>query len=120
MRKLLGLSPDAMRATAWVLLSALSVTTLGPMLHGAHDADFTPVVVFHADHDHVLTTAPGEHLAGEHCVACHFVRSSRGPVSWEPAGLHPFAAGLLVAWTDWHVTVPGTSTPVPARAPPAA
>ena len=87
----LGLAAAVLRATARLLVFALSVTTLGPMLHGAHDAELAPVIIAH---DHSLThmqAADAAEVAGDHCVACHFVRSSRGPASWEVTGLIAFA-----------------------------
>ena len=89
MRTILGLSSTLIRAAARVLVLTLSVTTLGPVLHGSHDEELQAPVGTHDESQHHLQAAHGPDqgpLESDHCVACHFVRTSRGPVSWEPAG----------------------------------
>jgi hypothetical protein len=123
MSKCLGLSARLVRASARLLLLALSVTTLGPLLHGMHDAELHAVVVPHDEtqHQYRSATDPAQAaLEAEHCVACHFVRSSRGPVSWEPAGLHPLASGQPLLHSDGQLVAAPAVSPTPARAPPLA
>ena len=122
MRKLLGLSPGLMRHTARLLLLALSVTTLGPALHGVHDTDCDPLVIVHDESQHHFTAASSSDNGGppgEHCVACHFLRTSRGPVSWEPSGLHALTSGNLLYHSDGQLVAAPAASPQPARAPPA-
>lgn len=121
MRKLLGLSSTLIRATARVLVLTLSVTTLGPVLHGAHDEELQAPVGTHDESQHHLQaahTADQGPLEAEHCVACHFVRTSRGPVSWEPAGVVEFAAGTRIVHVDGALSAAPTASPTPSRAPP--
>ena len=123
MRKLLGLPTAVLRFTSRLLLVALSVTTLGPALHGVHDTDCEPVVVFHDASQHHFDAAPTpneEPGAADHCVACHFLRTSRGPVSWEPSGLQPLTSGGLLHDADGRLVAPPSVSPQPARAPPLA
>src|SRR5262245_37341517 len=122
MHKLLGLSRGLMRHTARLLLLALSVTTLGPALHGVHDTDCDPLVVVHDESQHHFAAASGgdnDVARGEHCLACHFHRSSRGPVSWEPTGLNVLTSGHLLYHSDGQLVAAPTAQPQPARAPPA-
>jgi hypothetical protein len=116
----LGLAAWHVRSTARLLIVALSVTTLGPMLHGAHDPDLAPVIIAHdaARHHAQASSARDSAVEGDHCVACHFVRSSRGPVSWEPSGLIAFASGNLLYHSDGELAAAPSATPLPARAPP--
>ena len=121
MRKVLGLTSGALRASARLLLLALSVTTLGPVLHGVHDTDCDPVVVLHDESQHRFAApATGEDDAtgGDHCVACHFLRTSRGPVSWEPSGLHTLRSGGLLFHSDGQIVAAPSTSPQPSRAPP--
>jgi hypothetical protein len=123
MPKSLGLSAGLVRASARLLLLALSVTTLGPVLHGVHDAELHAVVVPHDESEHQYQSpsdTTGAPLEAEHCVACHFVRTSRGSVSWEPAGLHSLATGLRLFHSDGHLVAAPSAAPTPARAPPLA
>jgi hypothetical protein len=120
---LLGLSSAVIRATARVLVIALSITTLGPALHGAHDEELQPPVGTHDESQHHLQAAHNRApspLDCEHCIACHFVRSSRGPVSWEPAGLASLARGLRLVHSDGSFSAAPAAAPTPARAPPLA
>jgi hypothetical protein len=122
MQKQLGLPPELMRHTARLLLLVLSVTTLGPALHGVHDTDCDPVVVIHDESQHhfaAASSSDNEVAPGEHCLACHFLRTSRGPVSWEPNGLHTLASGNLLYHSDGQLVAAPTASPQPARAPPA-
>jgi hypothetical protein len=116
----LGLATWMVRATARLLVVALSVTTLGPLLHGAHDPDLSPVIIAHDESLHHVqrAPAPGDGFDVDHCIACHFVRSSRGAVSWEPCGLIAFASGQLLYHSDGILTAAPCATPQPARAPP--
>jgi hypothetical protein len=121
-RTLLGLSPTLLRATARILVLTLSVTTLGPVLHGAHDEELQAPVGTHDESQHHLQSAHGPDqgpLESEHCVACHFVRTSRGPVSWEPAGVVALAAGPRLVQVDGALSAAPTAAPAPSRAPPA-
>jgi hypothetical protein len=123
MSKSLGLSAGLVRAAARLLLLALSVTTLGPVLHGVHDAELHAVFVPHNESDHQYQSASesaGGPLEAEHCVACHFVRTSRGAVSWEPTGLHPLATGHRLFHADGQLVAVLSAAPTPARAPPLA
>lgn len=119
---LLGLPAGLLRASARLLLLALSVSTLGPVLHGVHTPGGEPAFVVHDERAHHVQ-APGAGavtpLAGEHCVACHFARSSRGAVSWEPSGLSAFDAGVLLFHEDGRLIASPSALPRPARAPPA-
>ncbi len=123
MPKSLGLSSGLLRATAQLLLLALSVTTLGPVLHGVHDTACDPVLVLHDESQHHFQAAsPDAHAgpAADHCVACHFVRASRGPVSWEPAGLLALASGDRLFHSDGQLAAAPSASPRAARAPPLA
>src|SRR5262245_41811909 len=120
-RKLLGLSSTLIRATARVLLLTLSVTTVGPVLHGSHDEELQSPVVNHEESQHQIQAAQGDErgpLDQDHCVACHFVRSSRGPISWEPAGLLTLARGARLVHSDGPLSATPDAAPAPSRAPP--
>jgi hypothetical protein len=115
----LGLSRRVLRVAARTLLLALSVMMLGPVVHGAHDDQCDPVVVVHdASQHHVQAPASSSSAPGDHCVACHFARASRGFASWEPSGLTAFAAGVLMYHHDGQLIAAPSSVPLPARAPP--
>ena len=121
MSTLLGLSSTIIRATARLLVLTLSVTTLGPVLHGGHDEELQAPVGAHDESQHHLQAAPGPDrgpLESEHCVACHFVRSSRGPVSWEPAGILALAPGDRLVHSDGTLSAAPAASPSPSRAPP--
>lgn len=121
MSQLLGLPSGLIRATARVLLLTLSVTTLGPVLHGAHDEELQAPLVQHDERQHQIQAAQSDSqtpLESEHCVACHFVRTSRGPVSWEPAGLIALAPGDRLVHSDGVLSADPAAAPTPARAPP--
>jgi hypothetical protein len=121
MQKLLGLPSAVLRRTAYLLLLALSVTTLGPVLHGVHDTDCDPVVIVHDESQHQFaapSSNAGAARGGDHCVACHFLRTSRGPVSWEPSGLHVLTSGTLLFHSDGQLVAAPSASPTPARAPP--
>ena len=121
MRNVLGLSTGMLRATARLTLLALSVTTLGPVLHGVHDTDCDPLVVFHDESEHRFAAATpddGGTGSGGHCVACHFLRTSRGPASWEPNGLQALQSGSLLLHSDGQILATPSTSPQPSRAPP--
>jgi hypothetical protein len=120
MRRVLRLPSGLVRATAHVLLLALSVTTVGPALHEAHDEELQPVVVVHDESEHHFQAAPSTADTGtsHHCVACHFVRASYGPASWVAAGLVPLAAGVRLTQADGPFVAAAFASPRPARAPP--
>ena len=120
MRRLLRLPSGLRRATAHVLLLVLSVTTVGPILHDAHDEELQPVVVVHDESEHHFQSAPSTPDTGatHHCVACHFVRSSHGAASWEPMGLVALAASERLANSDGLFVAAAFSSRRPARAPP--
>lgn len=121
MRRQLGIPSWGVRVSARVLLLALSVTTLGPALHGVHDLDCDPIVVVHDESQHRFDGARGtaSPFDGEHCVACHFHRSSRGAASWEATGVHPLQESGVLAHGDGAPLALLTASPRPARAPPA-
>ena len=121
MSKLLGLSSAVIRMTARVLALTLSVTTLGPVLHGAHDEEVQWLVGTHAESQHHLQAAHDPNqgpLDSEHCVACHFVRTSRGPVSWERAGLLALAPGDRLVHSAGPLSATSAAALSPSRAPP--
>jgi hypothetical protein len=121
MRHLLGISPRLLRASARVLLLALSVSALGPLAHGVHQDDCDPAAAPHDESQHhfqAATPAP-DGLPGDHCVACHFARSSRGLAAWEPSGLAALDDGSLLYHSDGRLRAAPSSAPLPARAPPA-
>jgi hypothetical protein len=120
MRNLLGMPAWLLRAAARLLLVALSVSAFGPVAHGVHDDECDVVVVVHDEaRHHVQAAAPADdRLPADHCVACHFARSSRGPVSWEPSGLTSLDGGVLLYHADGRLRAALSTSPVPARAPP--
>ena len=121
MPKLLGVPTALLRFTSRLLLVTLSVTTVGPALHGVHDTDCDPVVVLHDASQHHFAAAPSaadESPGSDHCVACHFQRTSRGPISWEPSGLYALISGNLLHDSDGRLVTPPSVSPQPARAPP--
>jgi hypothetical protein len=122
MRIVLGIPAWLLRVSAQLLLVALSVSALGPIAHGVHEDDCAPAFVFHdEDQHHLLAALPDSAAgsgAGDHCVACHFARSSRGPVSWEPSGLTALDSGVLLYYSDGDLSATPSAPPLPARAPP--
>jgi hypothetical protein len=120
MRNLLGIPAWLLRASARVLLLALSVTTLGPIAHGVHEDDCESAFVFHDQSQHHVQTAmpPEDDVPGDHCVACHFARTSRGPAAWEPSGLTALDRGVLLYHRDGELRAALSAAPLPARAPP--
>lgn len=119
--QLQGLPTSVRRATARLLLVALSLTTAGPILHGVHEEDCEPAFVFHDESDHHLQAAGGDadsSSATDHCVACHFARSSRGAAAWELTGLVALTPGALLTYDDRQLVIDRASLPLPARAPP--
>jgi hypothetical protein len=122
MQTVLGVPARVMRAAARVVLVTVTITTVGPVFHEVHDAELRADVIPHDESQHYFQAdkARGGSLDGDHCVACHFVRSSRGPVSWEPAGLDPLAAAARLFHTDATLSASTFAAPQPARAPPVA
>lgn len=120
MRNLLGIPAWLLRASARVLLIALSVTALSPIAHGVHEDTCEPAFVVHDESAHHFQAATSRSTAipADHCVACHFARSSRGPVSWEPSGLTALDAGVLLYHSDGQLLAAPSASPRPARAPP--
>jgi len=122
MRIVLGIPAWLLRASAQMLLVALSVSALGPVAHGVHEDGCEPAFVFHDEHAHHFQAAQpdtdGPWGVEDHCVACHFARSSRGPVSWEPSGLMALDSGVLLYHSDGELTATPSASPLPARAPP--
>jgi hypothetical protein len=120
MPEVLGLRRRVLRLAARLLLFALSVTTFGPVVHGAHDDQCDPVVVLHdASQHHVQAPLQDDAIpGGDHCVACHFARASRGPAAWEPSGLTALTAGVLLYHHDGQLIAAPSAAPLPARAPP--
>ena len=116
---LLGPSHRLVRVSARTVLFVLSVTTLGPVVHGAHDDQCDPIVVVHDASRHaVQAPAADSGMPGDHCVACHFARASRGPAAWEPTGLTALAPGVLLFHHDGQLIAAPSVIPRPARAPP--
>ena len=122
MRCVLSIPAGVHRLAARVVLLALSVTTVGPVLHDVHDAELRAAVVPHdASHHHIAApAADSSPLDADHCVACHFVRTSRGPVSWEFAGLHTLDAQGRCFESPAVFLAALLAAPRPARAPPLA
>jgi hypothetical protein len=120
MRNLLGISPWLLRASAHALLLALSVTALGPIAHGVHQEVCDSSFVVHDESQHHFRAAgpTSSDLPPDHCVACHFARASRGPVSWEPTGLAALDVGVLLYHSDGELRAAPSAAPLPARAPP--
>ena len=121
MPNVLGLSAAMLRVSARLLVLALSVTALGPILHGVHADECEPSFIVHDETAHHFQSAVPDRAplpGGEHCVACHFARSSRGPVSWEPTGLTSLASGNLLFHSDGNLVALVAAAPLPARAPP--
>ncbi|MBA3270510.1 MAG: hypothetical protein H0T71_08340 [Acidobacteria bacterium] len=121
MRSLLALPPAIARFCAQLLVVAMSVGALGPVLHGVHDEDCEPAFVVHDEAAHRFQSAAPDGVpfpGGEHCVACHFARSSRGPVSWQRTALITFVDGGLLSHADGHFVALVAAAPLPARAPP--
>jgi hypothetical protein len=112
-----------MRATARVLLLALSVTTVGPILHEVHDDELQAVALGHDEsrHQHQFQAAPSAADANgaHHCIACHFVRASHGPASWAVAGIVALARTGRLTDSDGLLVAASFASPRPARAPPA-
>jgi hypothetical protein len=121
MRKLLGIPAWLLRVAARGLLVALSVSALGSAAHQIHEDDCEPVFVLHDEtQHHVQADMPAQpDMPADHCVACHFARSSRGPVSWEPSGLTALDRGVLLYHSDGELRAAPSAAPLPARAPPA-
>jgi hypothetical protein len=120
MPRLLGLPAGVLRATARVLLLALSVTTVGPALHGVHDDELQSVVVAHDESQHHFQAAPTAADTGSahHCVACHFARASHGVASWVVAGLVALAPSGRLTDADGLLVAASFASRRPARAPP--
>jgi hypothetical protein len=121
MRIVLGIPAWLLRASAQVLLVALSVSALGPVAHGVHEDDCEVAFVLHDENQHHFQAAQPDRdgpPGGDHCIACHFARSSRGPVSWEPSGLTALDRGVLLYHSDGELTATPSASPLPARAPP--
>lgn len=121
MRKVLGVPPRLLRWSARLLVLALTLASLGPALHGVHADDCEPLFVVHdasAHNFHAVAPDAAPLAIGEHCVACHFARSSRGPVSWVPNGLTNFVSGNLLPHSTNHLVAFLFAAPLPARAPP--
>lgn len=121
MRRVLGLSPWLLATSARALVLSLSVAALGPILHGVHDDVCETAVVVHDESQHHIQSARTSESGprdGDHCVACHFARASRGPVAWEPSGVAALADGVLLYQSDGRLIVGLPAAPVPARAPP--
>src|SRR5688572_10950057 len=118
MRRQLGLAPAVLRAGARLLVLTLSVVALGPMLHGVHAEACDPAFVLHDEAEHHFQAAPADPTGfpgGEHCVACHFARSSRSPVSWVSTGLASLATGNLLLNRATHGVSGPSAAPLPAR-----
>ena len=121
MDRLLGVPPGLLRATARMLLLALSVSALGPVAHDVHNDDCDPAFVVHDESQHQVQSATqdADAVRGDHCVACHFARSSRGSASWVPSGVTALDRGVLLYHSDGELRATTSAAPLPARAPPA-
>lgn len=121
MRKVLGIPAWLLRVSARGLLVALSVSALGAAAHDIHQDDCEPAFVLHDEAQHHVQADPpiADDLGGDHCVACHFARSSRGLASWEPTGLMGLDRGVLLFHSDGALRADPSADPLPARAPPA-
>jgi hypothetical protein len=121
MRNLLGMPAWLLRASARVLLVALSVTALGPIAHDTHEDLCDPSFVVHDETQHHVQAnqRSADPSLSDHCVACHFARSSRGLASWQLTGLTAFAPGVLLFHSDGQLPTASFAAPLPARAPPA-
>jgi hypothetical protein len=121
MPRQLGLPRWFLRLSARVLLAALSISSLSSISHGVHEDDCEPAFVLHDETQHHIQAATpfDADLLGEHCLACHFARSSRGPASWEPSGLIALDKGILLYHGDGELRTAPSAAPLPARAPPA-
>ena len=119
MRRLLGLPSGLVRAAARLLVVALSVTTVGPVMHELHDEELHGVVL-HDESQHHFQAAPTAPDApgGHHCVACHFVRTSYGPASWVAAGLAALTGSTRLGDSDGPLAAAALASRRPARAPP--
>lgn len=120
MQHWLGLPPWLARVSARLVLLAVAAGAFGPMLHGVHADECDPAFVLHDENQHHVQAAPSplSSVPADHCVACHFARSSRGPASWEVTGTVSFAGGLLLRHADGLVVAGPPVAPLPARAPP--
>ena len=97
--------------TAWL--------SLVPVLHG-DDQACNPAIILHDSTQHQITAAGSDAntpTGGDHCLACHLFRSSRGAVAWKfiPQALQDYS--LVVSVAGPHLLT-RTAVPVPARAPP--
>ena len=121
MRRLLGLSPRVLRAAARALLLVLGLAALGPLAHGVHADECDTPVVFHDEGAHALRGVADRQPAmpDDHCVACHFARSTRAPLASHPARFGPFEGGALLPHADGRLAPIAHARPLAARAPPA-
>jgi hypothetical protein len=104
---------------AYALIVLTAWLSLVPVLHG-DDRACNPAIVIHDSSQHQITAAgPDANTpsGGDHCLACHLFRSSRGAVGWKfvPQGLNDSSLVVTTAGPD---LVTRTAVPVPARAPP--
>jgi hypothetical protein len=121
MRCLPSLRAGVVRHAARLLLLALTASALGPLVHGIHEEACEPALVLHDERNHHVQGTPaqaGTATTGEHCVACHLARSSRGLVAWEPTGRAPLDRGVLLADAARALAAAPSPAPRPARAPP--
>jgi hypothetical protein len=120
MRNLLGVPAWLLRVTARVLVLTLSLSTLELLAHDVHEDDCDPIFVVHDESRHQVQAAPStaREVPADHCLGCHFARSSRGPVAWEPSGLTSLDSGVLLYHRDGQLRAAPSSAPLPARAPP--
>jgi hypothetical protein len=117
----IGMSPRLLRVGARTLLFALTITTLGPVLHGVHDDQYDPTPVAHDASRHQVEAGPpldSSTSADSHCVACHFARASRGPAAWSQSGLTTLTIGVLLYHADGQLGAAPAVARRPARAPP--
>jgi hypothetical protein len=120
MRTRLKMPVPLLRVAARLLLVTLSVTALGPLAHDMHEDDCDPAFVLHdeAQHQARAHVPAQDALTPDHCVACHFARASRGPVSWERARFVALDRGVLLYHSDGQLMAAPSAAPTPARAPP--
>jgi type IV secretory pathway TrbF-like protein len=107
---------------AQLLVLTLSVTTLGPVLHDVHDEELQPLVVSHDETDHTVRSASAPDtrpFEADHCIACHFVRTSHSLGVWQASSLLADPADARLTPFEWCARASLTASPTPSRAPPA-
>ncbi len=115
-------APRLARPIARALVVALSVTTLGPILHGLHAEACEPPLVLHDASQHRFSSVPAnpiEPATPDHCVACHLQRTSHNPELLNSPAQPVLKASGIRRPVDQVFAADPASLPLPARAPPA-